>query len=192
MLEPPLCPHLHLPLQGGTDELLRRMGRPYRTRDFADLVAAARARHGPVLSIGADVIAGFPGETDAEFEEGRAFVESLDLAYLHVFSYSPRPGTPAVEDLSPVPPQVARERTRRLREIGEAKRAAFAAAMPGRSLAVFVEGPGERPGEVRGLTENYLRALVRGRDLQAGEWARILVDGAEEGIVTGVQSGDCV
>ena len=153
---------------------------------------AARARHGPVLSIGADVIAGFPGETEAEFEEGLAFVDSLDLAYLHVFRYSPRPGTPAIGDQNPVPQQVARERTRRLREISEAKRAAFADTMPGRSLAVFVEGPAERPDEMRGLTENYLRALIRGRNLQAGEWARMRVDGADEGIVAGVQSGDCV
>lgn len=184
VLRPPVCPHLHLPLQGGTDSLLRRMGRPYRTTDFADLVAEARRRHGPVLCIGADVIAGFPGETEEEFEASVDFVASLELSYLHVFSYSARPGTPAASDAGQVPPDVAKDRTRRLRALGEAKRDAFSASMVGKTLEVFIEGPDPAGGR-RGLTENYLRAVVRDEERPAGHWIRMLVDGADEGILTG-------
>ncbi len=191
ILRPPLCPHLHLPLQGGTDTVLRRMGRPYRTADFARLVGEARRRHGPLLCIGADVIAGFPGETDAEFEAGLGFVESLDLSYLHVFTFSPRPGTPAASDPDPIPAEVAKHRTRRLRALGEARRAAFAAAMVGQTLEVFIEGP-DPGGGLRGLTENYLRAVIRGGGLPAGRWTRVLVDGAAEGILYGAAAPPCV
>ncbi len=192
VLAPPLCPHLHLPLQGGTDSLLKRMGRPYRTTDFAALVAEGRRRHGAVLCIGADVITAFPGETDAEFAAGLAFVESLDLSYLHVFTYSPRPGTPAADDPDQIHPTVAKDRTRRLRAVGDRKREAFAASMVGRTLDVFIEGPGARDGEVRGLTENFLRATVRDAGTPAGDWVRILVDGATSGILTGAATADRV
>jgi len=191
-LRPPHCPHLHLPLQGGTDTLLRRMGRPYRTGDFAALVAAARACHGPALCIGADLMTGFPGETDEEFEAGLAFVETLDLSYLHVFTFSPRPGTPAASDPDPVPPRPARERSRRLRKVGEEKREAFAGSMVGMTLAAFVEAPGESPGEVRALTENFLRATVRGHGAAPGEWISMLVRGAAHGNVVGEALVDVV
>ena len=87
-----IAKHVHAPLQSGSDRVLRRMHRKYRPRHYADRILKARASM-PDAAIGADVMTGFPGETDAEFEESRAFIESLPFTYLHVFTYSERPGT---------------------------------------------------------------------------------------------------
>ena len=94
-----IAEHVHAPLQSGSDRVLRRMHRKYRPRHYADRIAKARAAM-PDCAVGADVMTGFPGETEEEFEESRAFIESLPFTYLHVFTYSERPGTPAAE--SPV------------------------------------------------------------------------------------------
>ena len=91
---PRIAQHVHAPLQSGSDTVLRRMRRWYRARHYADRILKARARM-PDAAIGADVMVGFPGETEAEFEESRAFIQSLPFTYLHVFTYSERPGTPA-------------------------------------------------------------------------------------------------
>ena len=93
---PRIAKHVHAPLQSGSDRVLRRMHRKYRPRHYADRIAKARAAM-PDCAVGADVMTGFPGETEAEFEESRAFIESLPFTYLHVFTYSERPGTPAAE-----------------------------------------------------------------------------------------------
>ena len=181
----PFCAHLHLPLQAGTDRILRLMGRPYDTETFARLVVAARDALGPELGIGADVISGFPGETDEDFEAGLAFVAGLDLAYLHAFTYSPRPGTPAMRLPDPVPIDVARARTRRFRTLGEEKRLKFAEAMVGRELGFFVEGTGVGVGVWRGTTGNFLRAKVHGEDLRPGTWARLKVIGVAKATAAG-------
>src|SRR5581483_3011314 len=94
--EPRIAKHVHAPLQSGCDRTLRRMHRKYRPRHYADRVAKAR-RMMPDAAIGADVMVGFPGETDAEFEESRQFISEMPFTYLHVFTYSARPGTPAAE-----------------------------------------------------------------------------------------------
>ena len=93
---PRIAKHVHAPLQSGSDRVLRRMHRKYRPRHYEDRIRKARAWM-PDAAIGADVMTGFPGETDAEFEESRAFIESLPFTYLHVFTYSERPGTPAAQ-----------------------------------------------------------------------------------------------
>jgi threonylcarbamoyladenosine tRNA methylthiotransferase MtaB len=106
----------------------------------------------PDAAIGADVMVGFPGETDAEFEDSRRFIESLPFTYLHVFTYSERPGTPAAESKDVVPMPVRKERNRILRELGTAKNRAFARSMVGRTLeAVTLDG------ERSALTDNFLQ-----------------------------------
>jgi threonylcarbamoyladenosine tRNA methylthiotransferase MtaB len=148
---PRLAPHVHAPLQSGCDRTLRRMHRKYRPRHYADRILKARALM-PDAAIGADVMVGFPGETDQEFEESRAFIESLPFTYLHVFTYSERPGTPATGHAGSVPMPVRKERNRVLRELAAAKNLEFRRRMVGQTLsAVTLHEPRVA------LTANYLK-----------------------------------
>jgi threonylcarbamoyladenosine tRNA methylthiotransferase MtaB len=143
--------HVHAPLQSGSDRVLRRMHRKYRPRHYADRVEKAR-RWMPDAAIGADVMTGFPGETDAEFEASRQFIEAMPFTYLHVFTYSERPGTPAASNGAPVPMAVRKDRNRVLRELAAAKNLAFRESMVGRTLsAVTLHETGTA------LTGNYLK-----------------------------------
>ncbi|NOZ93434.1 MAG: tRNA (N(6)-L-threonylcarbamoyladenosine(37)-C(2))-methylthiotransferase MtaB [Acidobacteria bacterium] len=159
--DPRLLPHLHLPLQSGCDATLRRMARRTDTAAFARLVELARAAH-PDMAVTTDVMAGFPGETDAELEESLAFVESVGFARLHVFRYSRRPGTPAASMPGQVPGPVASERSRRLHELGARLERAFQARFLGRTMDVLWEEPEPHGAVLRwsGLTSNYLRILT--------------------------------
>jgi threonylcarbamoyladenosine tRNA methylthiotransferase MtaB len=146
-----IAKHVHAPLQSGSDRVLRRMHRKYRPRHYADRIAKARALM-PNCAVGADVMTGFPGETDTEFEESRAFIESLPFTYLHVFTYSERPGTPAAA-LDQVPVSVRRDRTRVLRELAARKNLEFRRSMIGRTISVVTLDRGA-------LSENYLKVSL--------------------------------
>jgi threonylcarbamoyladenosine tRNA methylthiotransferase MtaB len=151
---PRMVRHVHIPLQSGSDSVLRRMRRRYRPRHYEERVRMARALM-PDAAIGADVMVGFPGETDAEFEQNRGFLASLPFTYLHVFTYSERPGTPAAEMAQPVPVVVRKGRNRVLRELSEAKNVEFRRAMIGLTLsAVTLHEPGTA------LTGNYLKVRL--------------------------------
>jgi threonylcarbamoyladenosine tRNA methylthiotransferase MtaB len=153
---PRIAAHVHAPLQSGCDRTLRRMHRKYRPRHYADRILKAR-RLMPDAAIGADVMVGFPGETDQEFEESRAFIESLPFTYLHVFTYSERPGTPATSHDGSVPMPVRKERNRVLRDLAAAKNLEFRGRMVGRTLsAVTLHESGIA------LTENYLKVQLAG------------------------------
>ena len=148
---PRIAKHVHAPLQSGCDRTLRRMHRKYRPRHYADRVFKARTLM-PDAAIGADVMVGFPGETDLEFEESRAFIEAMPFTYLHVFTYSERPGTPAAEAAQPVPMPVRKARNRVLRELAASKNRAFRESMVGRTLsAVTLHDEGIA------LSGNYLK-----------------------------------
>ena len=148
---PRIANHVHAPLQSGCDRTLHRMHRKYRPRHYADRIAKARALM-PAAAIGADVMVGFPGETDADFEESRQFITGLPFTYLHVFTYSERPGTPAGAAPEQVPMPVRKERNRLLRELAAAKNLAFRESMVGSTLsAVTLHEPGAA------LTGNYLK-----------------------------------
>lgn len=147
---PRIAQHVHAPLQSGCDRTLRRMHRKYRPRHYADRILQARALM-PDAAIGADVMAGFPGETDADFEESRRFIETLPFTYLHVFTYSERPGTLAARDPAAVPISVRKERNRVLRELAAAKNLAFRSRMAGRTLSAVTLHNCEA------LTSNYLK-----------------------------------
>ncbi len=163
--QPRLCPHLHVPLQTGSDRLLTGMGRPYTRAQYAQrLEAAARAL--PGLCLGADVMVGLPGESEADFADTRALISSLPLAYLHVFPYSPRPGTPAAAMAGRVPGPLARARAAELRALGQAKRLAFHQAQIGRQDLAVVEGEG------LARTGNYCLARLD-RRLPAGSLVEI-------------------
>jgi threonylcarbamoyladenosine tRNA methylthiotransferase MtaB len=133
-----LCPHLHIPLQSGDNEVLRRMGRPYSTELVADLVKDLRTAT-PEICLGFDVIVGFPGEDEASFERTYAFIEKVAPAYLHVFPFSPRPNAPAAA-MRPRPAfHVVRERAARLRDLGERLRSGYYARFVGRTLSAIAE-----------------------------------------------------
>ena len=153
-----LCRHLHLPLQSGSDAVLHRMGRRYTAAEFTTLVAAARAAI-PDLALTTDVIAGFPGETVAEFAESLAFVEAIGFARAHIFPYSARPGTVAAGLPGQVPPRVKAERAQTMRAVAAAGDRAFRQRFVGHTMAVLWETsrPGEHGPVWSGLTDNYLR-----------------------------------
>ncbi|HCC57308.1 MAG TPA: tRNA (N(6)-L-threonylcarbamoyladenosine(37)-C(2))-methylthiotransferase MtaB, partial [Solibacterales bacterium] len=147
---PRIAPHVHAPLQSGSDFILRRMHRKYRPQHYADRVLRAR-RLMPMAAIGADVMVGFPGETERHFEESKAFIEALPFTYLHVFTYSERPGTPAAAMPGAVPMETRRARNQILREISERKNREFRLSQVGRTVkCVTLETPG------LGMSENYL------------------------------------
>ena len=161
---PVVAPHLHLPLQSGSDRVLRLMRRPYHTgmyRDLVDRLAGAV----PGLGLGADVIVGHPGETDADFEATLALVAALPFSYLHVFAYSDRRGTEAARRPGHVPTAVIRERSRRLRRLGHEKSHAFRRALLGARREVLVlDARDRRTGLRSGLTSNYVEVLFPGPD----------------------------
>ncbi len=151
---PRISKHVHAPLQSGSDTILRRMHRKYRPRHYADRVTKARQLM-PDAAIGADVMVGFPGETDELFEESRQFIEAMPFTYLHVFTYSERPGTPAAEMPGVVPIRVRKDRNRVLRELANIKNAEFRRSLLGREFtAVTLDPPG------LALTDNYIKATL--------------------------------
>jgi len=161
---PAVAPHLHLPLQSGSDRVLRLMRRPYHTgmyRALVDRLAAAI----PGLGLGADIIVGHPGETDEDFEATLALVGSLPFSYLHVFTYSDRKGTEAARRPGHVPAAVIRERSQRLRRLGREKSHAFRSALVGSAREVLVlEARDHQTGLLSGLTSNYVEVLFPGPD----------------------------
>ncbi len=157
---PDFCPHFHLPLQSGAAPVLAAMGRPYGPEEFRDLVREISRRF-PGAGLGLDVLVGFPGETAEDFEATRSLVAELPVTYLHVFPYSPRPGTPAA-DLPPLPGNVVQERARIMRELGQGKKTEFLEAQLGQVREVLVEGPAEPEGWLQGLSDHYLRVTFPG------------------------------
>ena len=156
---PRVCRHLHLPLQSGCDRTLRRMGRLIRSEDYARIVTEAREAI-PDLAITTDVMVGFPGETEGEFAESLAFIEAMRFARAHVFVYSPRPGTAAVQLPNRVPHQVARKRSRQVREVVARSGSIFRTKFVGEVMPVLWESASAsspKGWEISGLTDNYLR-----------------------------------
>ncbi|MCX5888502.1 MAG: tRNA (N(6)-L-threonylcarbamoyladenosine(37)-C(2))-methylthiotransferase MtaB [Deltaproteobacteria bacterium] len=154
------CPHFHLPLQSGAAQVLAAMNRPYRPEAFRDLVLDLAGRF-PEAALGLDVLVGFPGETESDFEATRDLVASLPVTYLHVFPFSPRPGTPAAQ-LKPVPGREVQRRAGLLRELGRMQKQAFLLSQLNQVREVLVEGPAPPPGWLQGLSDNYLRVIFPG------------------------------
>ena len=146
---PRIAKHIHIPLQSGSDTVLRRMHRRYRPKHYESRVRLARELM-PDAAIGADVMVGFPGESEEEFEETRRFIDRLPFTYLHIFPYSERPGTPAAESPDQVPESLRKSRGRVLKQLGQEKNAAFRRQFVGKTLsAVTIENG-------KAVTSNYL------------------------------------
>jgi threonylcarbamoyladenosine tRNA methylthiotransferase MtaB len=164
---PRIARHFHIPLQSGSDRILRAMHRWYRTAHYAERLQLIR-RMLREAAIGADVIVGFPGETDADFAETHEFIERLPFTYLHVFSFSERPGTAAATLGERVPAQTIRERARALRALSESKSAEFRAAQSGQPTRALTLARGDET-TTEALTGNYLKVKIPGRH-PANEW----------------------
>ena len=157
---PRIAKHAHVPLQSGSDHILRRMHRKYRPWHYAEKIRKIRDAM-PDAAIGADVMVGFPGETEELFEESRSFIEHLPFTYLHVFTYSSRPGTASAAMPDQVPVHVARERNRVLRELAAEKNRAFRKSFVGRSLELItLQAGGDHWTEA--LSDNYLKVKLHG------------------------------
>ncbi len=168
---PVICPHLHIPLQGGDDSVLQRMGRTYDRAYFVRLAHKVRQAL-PSAAICLDVITGFPGETEQEFTNAYDFIAGLPISNLHVFPYSRRPGTPAASLPSQVPGKVSRARAERLRRLAAVKYRQFAESFLDQELEVVVES-GSRGGLLKGISGNYLELHFPGATSLAGQCATV-------------------
>jgi threonylcarbamoyladenosine tRNA methylthiotransferase MtaB len=177
-----IAKHAHVPMQSGSDAVLRRMHRKYRPWHYREKILKVRAAM-PTAAIGADVMVGFPGETEADFDETRRMIEELPFTYLHVFTYSARPGTPAAEQPGQVPVAVARERNRVLREIASGKKAAFMRSLVGTVVeAITLQSGGADFTEA--LTDNYLKMKIPGLH-EANYWMDVKVGGVNGEMLLG-------
>jgi len=181
---PRIAKHAHVPMQSGSDRVLRAMHRKYRPWHYREKIAKIRAAM-PTAAIGADVMVGFPGETDADFEVTRRFIEELPFTYLHVFTYSARPGTPAASLPNQIPVRLARERNRILRELASEKKLAFMKSFAGKTIQAITLNvfSGEY---TEALTDNYLKLRIRGK-LPANHWIEAIV----HEVVGGALVGNC-
>ena len=181
-----IAKHAHVPLQSGSDKVLRRMHRRYRPWNYAEKIRKIREAM-PDAAIGADVMAGFPGETGELFEDSRNFIEQLPFTYLHVFTYSSRPGTPSASMREQVPVAVARERNRILRELSAQKNLEFRRRFLGGMLEAITLQAGDDLF-THALTDNYLKARIPGRH-QPNQWMKVEVSEiAAEDMVVVAQS----
>ena len=196
---PRIAKHAHVPMQSGSDAVLRRMHRKYRPWHYREKIEKIRAAM-PTAAIGTDVMTGFPGETDAEFEATRRMIEDLPFTYLHVFTYSARPDTPAAKMRNQVPVPIARERNRILRDLGAEKKQLFMRSLIGETVEAITLGAhvspchsepltaapqrGESERGISGLattealTDNYLKLRLTGSH-EPNRWLRAQVDNVQ-------------
>ena len=181
---PKCMPHFHLPLQAGSDAVLRQMRRRYTTSEFAHLVENLRRVFGDDVGITTDIMVGFPGETDAHFEESCRFVEEVGFSQLHVFRYSPRKGTPAATYPDQVSPHVSAARSQTMIALGERLNTTFRQRMLGKQKAVLIEASREgKNNHLAGFTDNYLRVLVDAPESAINQIQRVTL---------GTLEGDCI
>jgi threonylcarbamoyladenosine tRNA methylthiotransferase MtaB len=186
---PRIAKHAHVPLQSGSDAVLRRMHRKYRPWHYRERIEKIRTAM-PTAAIGADVMTGFPGETEAEFEETHRLIEDLPFTYLHVFTYSPRPGTPAATMARQIPIHVARERNRILRDLASQKKLAFMSKFVGQEIEAITLNVADSDHEgkyTEGLTDNYLPIRVKGLH-PPNRWIPVKVETVSDGALVGIAS----
>jgi len=168
-----ICNHVHLPLQSGSDEILKAMHRPYSTKNFAELTARL-VREVPEISIGTDLIVGFPGETDENFGETLEFIQAQPFSKIHVFPYSARVGTVAAKLPNQIPSQIKKFRAGRALEISRAKAKTFSERLIGKTVEIIAET--SENGLVDGLTKNYVRVYVPDKNIKLGEVIKVRVE----------------
>jgi threonylcarbamoyladenosine tRNA methylthiotransferase MtaB len=175
-----VCNHLHVPLESGSDSVLARMGRGYTRDEYREAVLRV-TRADALCGLGADVMVGFPGETEEEFADTVSLIESLPFTYLHVFCYSQRRGTRAAGMPGRVPDGEAKSRSGELRELGKRLSLEFRRRLEGEVLDVLVEGGSGLPeGHVSGLASNYVRVRTTGDDRLCNRMVAIRIRGADD------------
>jgi threonylcarbamoyladenosine tRNA methylthiotransferase MtaB len=182
---PRIARHAHVPMQSGSDRVLRAMHRKYRPWHYREKIKKIRTAM-PTAAIGADVMVGFPGETEQDFEETRRMVEELPFTYLHVFTYSPRPGTPAAAMRNQVPANLARARNKVLRDLAAEKKLAFMKSFIGQTVEAITLSAFDGT-HTDCLTDNYLQLRLPGRH-QANHWTRALVNDVQNGTLMARES----
>jgi threonylcarbamoyladenosine tRNA methylthiotransferase MtaB len=180
-----LCPHLHIPLQSGSDEILKRMNRGYSASFYKDLLQNIISKH-PDISIGTDVIVGFPGEKDSDFKATYDLLNESPLSYLHIFTYSKREETPASVYPEQVSDDIKKERSRALFELGSVKKKDYITRYLGKIVNVVVEMKPLTDGYYRAITDNYIRAKVKGERVIAGQRIDMLAKAIHDDTLTGV------
>ena len=171
---PKLMPYVHLPVQSGSDRILKAMNRRHTSADYLDIIARLR-RARPDVALSSDFIVGFPGETDADFEETLALVRAVGFAASFSFKYSPRPGTPGAERDDQIADEAMRERLAALQALLEEQRQAFNAATVGREIDVLFEKPGRHEGQIAGKSP-YMQAVhVSGTPEMIGRVERVAI-----------------
>ncbi len=183
---PRIAKHAHVPMQSGSDRILRLMHRKYRPWHYREKIEQIRAAM-PTAAIGADVMVGFPGETETDFAETRRMIEDLPFTYLHVFTYSSRPGTPSATMPNQVPVHTARERNRILRDLAAEKKLAFMRSFVGETIEAITLNLAHTSPDgdfTEALTDNYLKLRLRGR-YDPNRWLTAKVDRVEDGALVG-------
>ncbi len=181
--DPRVCKHLHIPLQSGDDKILRLMKRGYTTSEFQKGINLI-LREIPSISIGTDIIAGFPGEGESEFENTLKFLDILPLSYFHVFPYSRREGTDACEMPNPVDSAIKKERCSRLRALGSRKKEEYMRSQVGKTLDVLIEKR-ECGDRYLGTTGNYLKVSTYSKGLQLRDIVPVRIAGIKDGLLSG-------
>jgi len=180
-----ICPHLHLPLQSGDEEILKRMGRRYTPDEYKNLVREVRKKI-PSVAITTDVIVGFPGEGEEEFLNTHRFLEDIKFSRVHIFRFSPRRGTAAYSMEPQVSEKVKRGRSKKLIEIGKIHSLKFASHFLNHSLRVLVEEKRDPvSGLLTGYTDNYIRVFMRGEDSLKNKLVKVSLTEIEENTVMG-------
>jgi threonylcarbamoyladenosine tRNA methylthiotransferase MtaB len=180
-----ICPHLHICAQAGEDTILKQMRRNYDSAYYRELLSKTRERL-PEAALGSDIIVGFPGESDEQFESSLTYFASLPLTYFHVFPYSQRRGTAAAMLPDPVPVPVKKVRAQRMRQLGAEKKDQFCQSFRGRRMPVLIEEKIDRgSGGRRGFTRNYLPIVVTGGNHRVNEEVDVQIDGYAGGCLTG-------
>jgi threonylcarbamoyladenosine tRNA methylthiotransferase MtaB len=180
-----ICPHLHVCAQAGEDTILKQMRRNYDTAYYRELLSKTRERL-PEAALGSDIIVGFPGESDEQFESSLTYFASLPLTYFHVFPYSARRGTAASILPDPVPIPIKKARAQRMRQLGAQKKEQFCQTFRGRRMPVLIEEKIDRgSGGRRGFSRNYLPIIVNGGNYRVNEEVDVQIDGFAGDCLTG-------
>jgi threonylcarbamoyladenosine tRNA methylthiotransferase MtaB len=174
-----VCNHLHIPLESGSDAVLRGMRRGYTRAEYAESVRRVTDAD-TLCGLGTDVMVGFPGETDEDFADTVALIESLPFTYLHVFAFSPRKGTLAADMDGQVPPAEAKRRSLHLREMGARLSLEFRQSLVGKELEILVEERGDSEGPLTGLAANYVRVTTDGDASLKNMFVRVAVERVDE------------
>ena len=168
-----ICNHVHLPLQSGSDKILKAMHRPYTTKNFSELTARL-VKEVPQISIGTDLIVGFPGETEENFSETLKFIQAQPFSKIHVFPFSSRAGTLAATMPNQISPQIKKFRAAQALEISRAKAKIFSERLIGKTVEIIAETSTD--GIVDGLTKNYIRVYAPEKNIRLGSVAKIKIE----------------